>query len=147
MKLSTKGRYALMAMIDIAIYSKGNEHVSLYQISTRCNISMSYLEQLFIKLKKAKLVLSAKGPKGGYLLSRTTQEISVANVVDAVDEKLEFLRCNNTKDCLKTGKQCSTHHLWSNFMGSVYGYLSSISLQNILDDDFEVANQTMLKQG
>ena len=132
MKLSTKGRYAVIAMIDIAIYMKEDTNVSLYQISQRCNISVSYLEQLFIKLKKAGLVDSSKGPKGGYKLSKSSAEISVASIMDAVDEKIEFLKCNKVHTCLKDGKHCSTHYLWLNFMNAVYGYLDGVSLDNIV---------------
>ena len=111
MKLTSKGRYAVTAMLDIAInQSKGP--ITLAMISERQDISLSYLEQIFAKLKKSDLVLSARGPGGGYRLSRDPGEISVSEVIAAVNEDLEARKCKGRENC-KGGEECLSHELWS----------------------------------
>ncbi len=132
MRLSTKGRYAIMAMVDIARYASGDQHISLTTISQRNNISVSYLEQLFIKLKKQNLVSSSKGAKGGYKLSREASCIYILEIVNAVDERIDFLRCSGgIKGCVNHGR-CNSHDLWDNIMNHINSYLSSISLESVV---------------
>jgi Rrf2 family iron-sulfur cluster assembly transcriptional regulator len=133
MKMSTKGRYAVMAMIDIATHSDG-EPVSLAEIAERQDISQEYLEQLFGKLRKAKLVESARGPGGGYRLARSMNAIPVAEIIAAVDEELPFTRCNGdaVEGCVK-GERCNAHDLWSSLGRQMMYFLSSISLEDVVE--------------
>jgi Rrf2 family iron-sulfur cluster assembly transcriptional regulator len=136
MKLSTKGRYAVSSMIDIAKHAE-ESCVSLVCISKRNNISVPYLEQLFIKLRRANLVVSSKGAKGGYVLSRKPSEITVLEVMQAVGEKIDMLKCNHKKNCITfaDNKMCSTHDLWDNLLMKIYSYLGSLTLQDVLDSN------------
>jgi len=109
MRLTTKGRYAVTAMLDLALHH-GKDPISLAEISTRQDISLSYLEQLFSRLRKKGLVESARGPGGGYLLDRPAEEISVSVVIKAVDEAVTATRCGGTENC-KGGERCLTHEL------------------------------------
>lgn len=130
MKLTTKGRYAVTAMLDLALH--GNEGpVSLADISTRQEISLSYLEQLFARLRRQQLVVSVRGPGGGYRLSRSADEVFVAEVVDAVSESLDTTRCGNKGDC-QNGEKCLTHHLWSDLSDQIHQFLSEISLGDLM---------------
>ena len=133
MKMSTKGRYAVMAMIDIAMHSAG-EPVSLAEIAERQDISQEYLEQLFGKLRKAKLVESARGPGGGYRLAVAMDAIPVAKIIAAVDEELQFTRCNGdaVEGCVK-GDRCNAHDLWSSLGRQMMYFLSSISLEDVVE--------------
>jgi Rrf2 family iron-sulfur cluster assembly transcriptional regulator len=133
MKMSTKGRYAVMAMIDIATHSDG-EPVSLAEIAERQDISQEYLEQLFGKLRKQKLVESARGPGGGYRLARDMKLIPVAEIIAAVDEELHFTRCNGdaVEGCVK-GERCNAHDLWSSLGRQMMYFLSSISLEDVVE--------------
>ena len=133
MKMSTKGRYAVMAMIDIAIHSEG-EPVSLAEIAERQDISQEYLEQLFGKLRKAKLVESSRGPGGGYRLATPMSEIPVAKIIAAVDEELQFTRCEGdaVEGCVK-GERCNAHDLWSSLGRQMMYFLSSISLEDVVE--------------
>ncbi|MFO1130739.1 MAG: Rrf2 family transcriptional regulator [Hyphomicrobiales bacterium] len=133
MKMSTKGRYAVMAMIDIATHSDG-EPVSLAEIAERQDISQEYLEQLFGKLRKQKLVESARGPGGGYRLATPMSEIPVAKIIAAVDEELQFTRCNGdaVEGCVK-GERCNAHDLWSSLGRQMMSFLSSISLEDVVE--------------
>jgi len=133
MKMSTKGRYAVMAMIDIAAHSEG-EPVSLAEIAHRQDISQEYLEQLFGKLRKAKLVESARGPGGGYRLARAGSAIPVAEIIAAVDEELQFTRCNGdaVEGCVR-GERCNAHDLWSSLGRQMMYFLSSISLEDVVE--------------
>lgn len=147
MKLSTKGRYAVMAMIDIAKYQdqEKDKYISLYTISKRNDISVAYLEQLFIKLKKAGLVDSIKGSKGGYRLKYKPNEIVILDIISAVDEKIELLRCNNSGNgCINKNKLCESHDLWSNLMININDYLGSISLSNVLEHDINLGKAQAL---
>ena len=113
MKLTTKGRYAVMAMADIASYSD-QKPISLTEISLRQNISLSYLEQLFLKLKSRNLVKSIRGSSGGYVLVKPASEIKLSNIIFAVDEKVETLNCkkDSKKGCTHKNMKCITHNLW-----------------------------------
>jgi Rrf2 family transcriptional regulator, iron-sulfur cluster assembly transcription factor len=131
MKLTSKGRYAVTAMLDIAInQSKGP--ITLAMISERQDISLSYLEQIFAKLKKSDLVLSARGPGGGYRLSRDPAEISVSEVIAAVNEDLEARKCKGRENC-KGGEECLSHELWSDLSEMIEQFLENITLQKIIE--------------
>ncbi|MEJ2508944.1 MAG: Fe-S cluster assembly transcriptional regulator IscR [Gammaproteobacteria bacterium] len=131
MRLTTKGRYAVTAMLDLALhYTDGP--ITLADISQRQGISLSYLEQLFSKLRKRGLVDSARGPGGGYRLSRHANEIAVADVITAVDEKVDATRCAGKANC-QDDQQCLTHELWSDLSQQIYDFLSGISLGNLVD--------------
>ncbi|MFO8141900.1 MAG: Fe-S cluster assembly transcriptional regulator IscR [Marinobacter sp.] len=130
MKLTTKGRYAVTAMLDLALHGSEGP-VSLADISARQEISLSYLEQLFSRLRRHELVISVRGPGGGYRLSRLAGEVFVAEVVDAVNESLDTTRCANKGDC-QNGEKCLTHHLWSDLSDQIHQFLSQISLGDLM---------------
>ena len=130
MKLTTKGRYAVTAMLDLALHGDQGP-VSLADISARQEISLSYLEQLFSRLRRQNLVVSVRGPGGGYRLSREAGAVFVAEVVDAVSESLDTTRCGNKGDCQK-GEKCLTHHLWSDLSDQIHQFLSEISLGDLM---------------
>ncbi len=130
MRLTTKGRYAVTAMLDLALHSDKGP-VSLADISVRQGISLSYLEQLFARLRQFKLVKSVRGPGGGYQLMGSTADISVAQVVDAVSESLDATRCEGKGNCHE-GEVCLTHHLWENLSEQIHRFLSEISLADLV---------------
>ncbi len=131
MRLTTKGRYAVTAMLDLALhYSQGP--ITLADISQRQGISLSYLEQLFSKLRKNGLVDSARGPGGGYRLSREASDICVADVITAVDEKVDAMRCGGKGNCQDNGK-CLTHELWCDLSNQIYEFLKGINLAQLVD--------------
>jgi Rrf2 family iron-sulfur cluster assembly transcriptional regulator len=131
MRLTTKGRYAVTAMLDLALHSDDGP-VSLAEIADRQDISLSYLEQLFSRLRKRELVTSIRGPGGGYLLGQDARRIDVAGVITAVDERLDSTACGGKGNC-HGDKRCLTHELWQDLSESIHDYLSSISLQDLLD--------------
>ena len=131
MRLTTKGRFAVTAMLDLALYGC-EKPVSLNAISGRQNISLSYLEQLFGKLRRAGLVESVRGPGGGYLLSRQPSSINIAEIIHAAEDKLDATRCGGQTNCHK-GAPCLTHDLWESLNQTIQGYLNSVSLQDVLD--------------
>jgi len=131
MRLTSKGRYAVTAMLDLALHVHGGP-VTLAGISERQNISLSYLEQLFTRLRKSGLVSSTRGPGGGYSLSRSAHEIAVADVVTAVDECVDATRCGGGGDC-QDGQRCLTHELWAELSDEIYRFLSEISLGDLVD--------------
>ena len=131
MRLSTKGRYAVTAMLDLALHS-GQGPVTLADISVNQGISLSYLEQLFAALRQKKLVRGVRGPGGGYYLGRAAAEISIANIICAVDEWVEFTRCGGRENC-RDGQRCLTHHLWDQLSDEIFQFLSDISLQDLVD--------------
>jgi Rrf2 family iron-sulfur cluster assembly transcriptional regulator len=131
MKLTSKGRYAVTAMIDIALNQEKGA-ITLSLISERQGISLSYLEQLFAKLKKSELVSSARGPGGGYRLSRPASEISVSDIIHAVDESVDARKCAGKADC-QGGDECLSHELWSGLSATIDSFLKSITLQDIVD--------------
>ena len=131
MRLTTKGRYAVTAMLDLAIHGQAKP-VSLNDISGRQGISLSYLEQLFAKLRRCDLVSSVRGPGGGYRLARNGKEISIAQVVDAVNESMDATRCQGKGDC-QEGDQCLTHHLWIDLSEQIHAFLSDISIGDLVE--------------
>lgn len=130
MRLTTKGRYAVTAMLDLALNGV-NHPVSLADISGRQDISLSYLEQLFAKLRRNELVSSVRGPGGGYRLSRPGDEIFVAQIIDAVNETVDATGCGGAADC-QQGEVCLTHHLWCDLSEQIHGFLSQISLSSLV---------------
>lgn len=132
MQLTTKGRYAVTAMLDLAS-NDSSRPVTLDMISERQNISLSYLEQLFAKLRKASLVKSIRGPGGGYLLNVNPVDVTLTEIIEAVDENIDLRRCHGAKNCLR-GKQCLSHHLWCEVSDQIRGFLSSRNLQQVIDD-------------
>lgn len=130
MRLTTKGRYAVTAMLDLALH-EGRGPISLADISERQGISLSYLEQLFAKLRRNELVRSVRGPGGGYQLNRAQSGINVAEVVDAVNESVDATGCNRQGDC-QGGETCLTHHLWCDLSDQIHNFLSSISLADLV---------------
>ena len=133
MRLSTKGRYAVMAMVDLATESHGTP-VVLADVADRQEVSLSYLEQLFGKLRRGGLVKSVRGPGGGYLLSRTCDEVRIADIILAVDEPIKVTRCKHgsPEGCKSNKSRCLTHDLWEGLGDQIYVYLSSISLADIV---------------
>ncbi len=131
MRLTTKGRYAVTAMLDLAIHFEEGP-ITLADISQRQCISLSYLEQLFAKLRRQGLVESTRGPGGGYRLSRPPMEIPVADVILAVDEKVETTRCGGLANC-QDDEQCLTHELWAELSQQIYQFLCGISLGNLVE--------------
>ncbi len=130
MRLTTKGRYAVTAMLDLALHAQDGP-VSLADISERQGISLSYLEQLFAKLRRGSLVTSVRGPGGGYQLSREMESIQVAQVIDAVNESVDATRCQGLGDC-HSGGTCLTHHLWCDLSQRIHEFLSGISLADLV---------------
>ncbi|WP_372778000.1 Fe-S cluster assembly transcriptional regulator IscR [Litorivivens sp.] len=131
MRLTTKGRYAVTAMLDLALHS-GQGPVSLSEISSRQHISLSYLEQLFAKLRRRGLVKSIRGPGGGYCLDKATAETFVADIIDAVDESVDATNCSGEANC-QEGEVCLTHHLWSDLSDQIHNFLSGISLASLVE--------------
>ncbi|WP_421786831.1 Rrf2 family transcriptional regulator [Hyphobacterium sp.] len=132
MKLSTKGRYAVMAMADLARRSV-KAPVTLADIASRQSISLSYLEQLFARLRKAGLVESVRGPGGGYTLSRAAESIRVFDIMAAVDESVDVTRCEGeAKGCMDDGRRCITHDLWDELSRHIYLFLGSITLEDVI---------------
>jgi len=132
MRLTTKGRYAVTAMLDLAI-NHGNESVTLRNIAEKQKISLSYLEQLFAKLRKHDLVKGMRGPGGGYRLARSADDISIADIIVAVDEPMEFTDCNGLENC-KGGERCLSHHLWVQLTDQLDDFLSNIFLGTLMRD-------------
>ena len=130
MKLTTRGRFAVNAMLDLAINTGNNVPVRLEDISERQNISKPYLEQLFNKLRRNGLVKSLRGPGGGYILARQANEINIAEIVHAVEDSMDASVCRGQGNCLK-GKPCLAHRLWQNLSVATHQYLSSISLADM----------------
>ena len=126
MRLTAKGRYAVTAMLDLAVHREDGP-TSLADISERQGISLSYLEQLFAKLRRNGLVKSVRGPGGGYQLSRDDSQIFVAEIIDSVDENVDATRCQGKADC-QNGETCLTHELWEELSERLQGFLSSITL-------------------
>ena len=133
MKLTTKGRYAVMAMADLASYQNGKP-VSLIDISLRQNISLSYLEQLFSKLKNEKLVKSVRGASGGYVLEKNPKDIKISNIIFAVDEQVKTLNCKreSKKGCNGRNTKCITHNLWDELEQHINKFFDNVSLNDLL---------------
>jgi len=133
MKLNAKGRYAVMALCDLARHGTGKP-LALADIAERQSISLSYLEQLFAKLRRAGLVNSVRGPGGGYLLARSAREIAIADIIMAVDEPVRTTRCSPGQPlgCRGTPQRCLTHDLWEELGNQIYLYLASVTVADVL---------------
>jgi Rrf2 family iron-sulfur cluster assembly transcriptional regulator len=133
MKLTSKGRYAVTAMLDVALHTQTGP-VPLTDISERQEISLSYLEQLFARLRKQEIVTSVRGPGGGYLLGREAAKISVGEVISAVNESVDATRCNGQANC-QNGVRCLTHSLWSELSTRIEDFLNSITLSELVEQN------------
>ena len=130
MRLTTKGRYAVTAMLDLALH-KDQGPISLSDISKRQAISLSYLEQLFAKLRKSTLVSSVRGPGGGYELERSAASIYIAEIIDAVNESVDTTKCQGAGDC-QGGETCLTHYLWEDLSEQIHTFLEGIILADLV---------------
>ena len=141
MKLTSKGRYAVMAMADLALF-KDNGPISLSDISLRQNISLPYLEQIFIKLKDNNLVKSTRGAKGGYVLEKPANDIKISNIISAVDEEVKMLSCKkeSKKGCNNKSTKCITHNLWDQLDQHINNFFEKVKLQDLVKK-----NQTLNK--
>ena len=139
MKLTTKGRYAVMAMADLALY-KENGPISLTEISLRQNISLPYLEQIFIKLKNNNLVKSTRGSKGGYILEKPASEIKISNIIFAVDEEVKTLNCKkeSKRGCNNKSTKCITHNLWDQLDQHINNFFDKIKLQDLVKRNLNI---------
>ena len=144
MKLTSKGRYAVTAMIDIALNQEKGA-ITLAVVSKRQCISLSYLEQLFAKLKKSGLVDSARGPGGGYRLSRKASAISVSDIIQAVDESVDARKCAGKANC-KNGDECLSHELWEELSETINHFLQGVSLQDVVDKKSTLAKSEAVKE-
>lgn len=144
MRLTTKGRYAVTAMLDLALH-EGKGPISLADISERQGISLSYLEQLFAKLRRNDLVGSVRGPGGGYQLKRSQRDINVAEVIDAVNENVDATGCNKRGDC-QSGEVCLTHHLWCDLSDQIHTFLHGITLADLVERQ-DVKNVSQRQDG
>jgi Rrf2 family iron-sulfur cluster assembly transcriptional regulator len=135
MRLSTKGRYAVMAVVDLARHGR-DRAVSLAEIAGRQEISLSYLEQLFARLRRAGVVVSVRGPGGGYRLARAAADIAVSEIVLAVDEPIRATRCSGEGDfkgCMLGGERCLTHDLWEELGHEIHRYLAGVSVEDVVE--------------
>ncbi len=131
MRLTTKGRFAVTAMVDLALHH-GHGPVTLAEISTRQKISLSYLEQLFGKLRRKHIVESVRGPGGGYLLGRDMSALTVSEIIQAVDEQIDATQCGGKENCHDENK-CITHDLWASLNRHIFDYLGGVTLQQLAD--------------
>ena len=149
MRLTTKGRFAVTAMIDLAL-RQNNGPVTLAAISQRQQISLSYLEQLFGKLRRHNLVESTRGPGGGYTLGRKATEISVADIILSVDEPIDATHCAGKENCLGETGRCMTHELWTSLNQRMIDFLNSVHLQKLVDDQLakglQIEDKPMIKR-
>ena len=141
MRLTTKGRFAVTAMADLA-ERHGRGPVTLSSIGERQKISLSYLEQLFGKLRKHNIVIAVRGPGGGYYLARPANLISVADIIVAVDEQIDATKCGGKADC-DDNKQCSTHDLWMGLNEILHKYMAEVSLQQLVDNHAQLKSEMM----
>ncbi|NDF11263.1 MAG: Rrf2 family transcriptional regulator [Proteobacteria bacterium] len=134
MMLTTKGRYSVMAMVDLAKDKNGGP-IALADIAERQDIALTYLEQIFARLKKEGLVRAFRGPGGGYMLTRSPEEIFISDIISAVDEKIKMTRCdhNPAKGCMSHKVRCLTHDLWDGLGNQIFNYLRSVSLADVVN--------------
>jgi len=132
MRLTTKGRFAVTAMVDLALHH-GSDPVTLSEISARQRISLSYLEQLFGKLRRRLLVNSVRGPGGGYRLAKDMAQVSIADIILAVDEPIDATQCGGKENCHDEQK-CITHDLWANLNSRIFDYLGAVTLQQLVEE-------------
>lgn len=144
MKLTTKGRYAVTAMLDLAMHQDAGP-VTLADIAERQQISQAYLEQLFGRLRKRNLVDSIRGPNGGYLLAHIASEISVADIIQAIDEPVDITKCAGEQDC-QNGGRCLTHDLWENLNKTIFQFLNGVTLAQLMQPKEQQAKVTWHKQ-
>ena len=139
MKLTTKGRYAVMAMADLASNTNVGP-VSLKEISLRQNISLAYLEQIFIKLKNKKLVRSSRGATGGYFLEKPASEIKLSHIISAVDEEVKMLNCKKSskRGCNNKSTKCITHNLWDELDQHIHGFFDKVKLQDLVKQNSNI---------
>ncbi|MBT8149941.1 MAG: Rrf2 family transcriptional regulator, partial [Gammaproteobacteria bacterium] len=130
MRLTTKGRYAVTAMVDLALHASAGP-VRLAEIAERQELSLAYLEQLFAKLRRNELVSSSRGPGGGYSLARACEAMSVADIIEAVDEGVDATNCSGKSNC-QDGHTCLTHHLWDDLTQQIHGFLNGVSLADLV---------------
>jgi Rrf2 family iron-sulfur cluster assembly transcriptional regulator len=142
MRLTTKGRFAVTAMIDLALREEDGP-VTLAGISERQKISLSYLEQLFGKLRRRDLVASVRGPGGGYRLARPVADVSVADIIFAVDEPMDATQCGGKGNCINDGP-CMTHDLWMSLNDHMYAYLDGVSLSSLVDKQKETQPNSII---
>jgi Rrf2 family iron-sulfur cluster assembly transcriptional regulator len=133
MRLTTKGRFAVTAMVDLAM-RHGNGPVTLAEISQRQKISLSYLEQLFGKLRRRALVDSVRGPGGGYCLAKDMGQVAVADIILAVDEPIDSTQCGGKENCHGDDQKCITHDLWANLNAHIFDYLGAVTLKQLVDE-------------
>ncbi len=141
MRLTTKGRFAVTAMADLAMRGRSGP-VTLSSISERQSISLSYLEQLFGKLRRHSIVVAVRGPGGGYYLARPGAQITIAEIIAAVDEPVDATRCGGMHNC-HDGQQCLTHDLWEGLNEAIHVYLAAVSLQQLVDSQSKVRPDVM----
>ena len=141
MKLTTKGRYAVMAMADLALF-KDKGPISLTDISIRQNISLAYLEQIFIKLKQENLVKSVRGARGGYVLEDSPEEIKISKIISAVNEEIKTLNCkkDSKKGCNNKSSKCITHNLWDQLDQHINSFFEKVKLQDLVKKN-QIANK------
>jgi len=132
MRLTTKGRFAVTALLDLAM-QRSSGPVKLAEISKRQQISLSYLEQLFAKLRQRKLVDSVRGPGGGYCLAKNMEHVSVADIILAVDEPIDSTQCGGKENC-HNDKKCMTHDLWTDLNALIFNHLGAVTLKHLVDD-------------
>ncbi|QDL54159.1 Fe-S cluster assembly transcriptional regulator IscR [Rhodoferax aquaticus] len=144
MRLTTKGRFAVTAMIDLGLRQNSGP-VTLAAISQRQQISLSYLEQLFGKLRRHDLVESTRGPGGGYMLARKAGDISVADIILSVDEPIDATQCSGKENCMGEGARCMTHDLWASLNVRMVEFLESVTLQKLVDD--QLAKGLQVEEG
>lgn len=150
MELSTRARYAVEAVIDLALHNNDEENISLGSISNRISVSISYLEQLFAKLRRAGVVNSIKGPKGGYKLNKDMSEISILDIIVAVDEPLETRSCkgkvSNGFGCGLNNARCKSHDLWDELLQKINTYLGTVTLKDVVNKTVFVGNNSGITQ-
>ncbi len=144
MRLTTKGRFAVTAMIDLAM-NNGSGPVTLAHISERQKISLSYLEQLFGKLRRRALVTSVRGPGGGYNLANPTDQVSVADIIVAVDEPIDATQCGGKENC-KDDQKCITHDLWTDLNGHIFDYLRAVKLSELVTKQLKKSSDVAVMQ-
>ncbi len=149
MRLTTKGRFAVTAMLDLALREHAGP-VTLAGISEREHISLSYLEQLFGKLRRKGLVESTRGPGGGYTLGKPAAEITITDIITSVDEPMDATKCGGAQNCHGDGKPCMTHDLWTTLNDRIREYLDSVTLQSMMDEQMakgiEIESRPMLRK-
>jgi len=139
MKLTTKGKFAVTALLDMALNSNNStiSPITLYNISERQGISLSYLEQLFVKLRRSGLVKSYKGPGGGYILAKDLDQVSIFDIIKIVDDDMDARSCRGMMNC-KENYRCLTHDLWEGLTNHVYSYLEKVTLKDLITNKFKL---------